>query len=286
MVDAFHAHLSLVRSVSTADAYRLWVRRLDAWLDETGRDLTVDPNVTRDFVATLLRNGNKVTTANVARVAVTTLMDWLRDHRGIAVAPQKPCELPKAAEPLTYVPSEDEVTAFLAVAMAWRMPYGALAALLPYCGLRISEMCALRVPDARYVGKRYMLTVRAPKNKQDREVPMTGDGNVILSEYLADERPGLPGDDTEWLFPAKGEQPVQRKEAERQLRLMRDKAKVPNLTHHSLRRFWATKMIDMGVEGATVAKMLGHKSLAVLGKYYRPSAAHLDRALTRANPEL
>lgn len=286
MVEAFHAHVALVRSRSTADAYRLWVRRFDKWLDETERDAQTDPNLIRDFVAGLLRNGNKVTTANVARVAVTTLLDWLRDHQGIAIAAQRPAEMPKASEPLTYVPTEADVAAFLAVAVKWRMPFGAIGALLPYCGLRISEMCAMRLSDAKWTGTRHLLTVRAPKNKQDREVPVVGDGNTILAEYLSDERPGLPGDDTDWLFPTKGEQPVQRKEAERQLRLMRDKASLPLLTHHSLRRFWATMMIGSGVEGATVAKMLGHKSMAVLGKYYRPSAAQLDRALNRANPDL
>lgn len=164
--------------------------------------------------------------------------------------------------------------------------------LLLETGLRVAELCALdhadrtdRVGDDGLVTA--WLTVRHGKGNKSRDVPITDDTNVLLSEYVL-ARPAAADVDAEvaLLLTYRGRRLAPR---DVQNLVKRACAVLPaavrrDATPHALRHTMATLSIASGAADlATVQKLLGHASLATTGLYLDEIRDELVRAVAH-NP--
>ena len=150
------------------------------------------------------------------------------------------------------------------------------------CGLRISELCGLRVEDIDF--NELIVRVRG-KGKKERLVPVG--------------EPALRAIQTYWaalLEPPVGAQPVFRADTRRAaplspLQLSRRLKTYliiagldPALTPHKLRHSYATHLLDAGADLRSVQELLGHAHLITTQVYTHVTTERLKRAYDAAHP--
>ena len=138
-------------------------------------------------------------------------------------------------------------------------------------GLRVSEVCALKLTDIESASERMCLKVRQGKGAQDRYTLLSPRLLAMLRRYWCDQRPHT------WLFPNRsGSAPIEVKTAQRIYCAARDAAGIaPEGGIHSLRHAFATHLIETGVDLPTVQRLLGHGHLSTTMRYVHLARSHL-----------
>jgi integrase/recombinase XerC len=150
------------------------------------------------------------------------------------------------------------------------------------CGLRISELCGLRVEDINF-GEQ-IVRVRG-KGKKERLVPIGQPALKAIEDYWA-----------QLLEPPAGPQPVFRADTHKAaplspLQLSRRLKTYlviagldPHLTPHKLRHSYATHLLDAGADLRSVQELLGHAHLATTQVYTHVTTERLKKAYDAAHP--
>ncbi len=149
-------------------------------------------------------------------------------------------------------------------------------------GLRVSELCGLRVADID--ADEQLLRVRG-KGRKERLVPISETALRAISGYWST----LPD-------PPSGESPVFLSETKRRtalspLMLARRLKKYlmsagldVRLTPHKLRHSYATHLLDAGADLRSVQELLGHAHLVTTQVYTHVTTERLKRAYDQAHP--
>ncbi len=150
------------------------------------------------------------------------------------------------------------------------------------CGLRVSELCGLRVEDVDF---NEQLVRVLGKGKKERLVPIGQPALVAIQKY--------------WealLEPPMGAQPVFRADTHRaaplnRLQLARRLKNYlavagldPALTPHKLRHSYATHILDAGADLRSVQELLGHAHLITTQVYTHVTTERLKKAYDAAHP--
>lgn len=150
------------------------------------------------------------------------------------------------------------------------------------CGLRISELCGLRIEDLNQA--ELLLRVRG-KGKKERVAPIGPTALGAIQKYwqtLA-RVPELK-DPVFWSACDRAD-PVQPRIL--QLRLKRYLIRAgldPGLTPHKLRHSFATHLLDHGADLRSVQELLGHAHLVTTEVYTHVSIERLKKAYDDAHP--
>jgi site-specific recombinase XerD len=139
-------------------------------------------------------------------------------------------------------------------------------------GLRLSELCRLRVADIDSHADRMCLRVEQGKGGKDRYVPLAPEVLHRLRQWWRSARP------REYLFSGRGDgtHPVARGSAQRWYYQARAAAGIHKGGGiHTLRHCYATHMLEAGVDLHTLSQWLGHRHVSTTGVYLhlaRPDA--------------
>jgi site-specific recombinase XerD len=150
------------------------------------------------------------------------------------------------------------------------------------CGLRISELCGLRVADLDL--SEGLVRVRG-KGKKERLVPISKTAIGALERYwtLLKNRPS--GEMPVFLSETKRRSPLSPLMLARRLKKYLMLAGLdPSLTPHKLRHSYATHLLDAGADLRSVQELLGHAHLATTQVYTHVSTERLKKAYDRAHP--
>lgn len=136
-----------------------------------------------------------------------------------------------------------------------------MIALAYACGLRVSEVVALKVRNID--GKRNLLFIESGKGKKDRVVSLSPSIIVLLREYYRQYRP------THYLF--EGQAPDSHLSV-RSIQLVLSKAKkktgiTQSGNMHLLRHSFATHLLDKGIDVVFIQKLLGHSDIKTTLRY-------------------
>lgn len=169
---------------------------------------------------------------------------------------------PKVRSRLPVVLDPAEVKEFL---LAVDVPLYRTLALTTYTtGMRISEVCSLRIDDLD--GQRGVIRVRG-KGGRDRYVPLRGKLLDALRRYYARERPRGP-----WLFPGRGDRHVSPDQVRRAMtKAVRKTSIRKKVTPHVLRHSFATHILEAGEDLRVIQALLGHASIRTTVRYTRVS---------------
>ena len=146
-------------------------------------------------------------------------------------------------------------------------------------GLRVSEVCALRVSDIDSAPDRMCIRVVAGKGGKDRYTLLSPSLLEALRLYWRLCKPRA------WLFPrvTDATQPFDPCSAQRAYYRAREQAGITKTGGiHGLRHAFATHLLEAGVDLATLAKLLGHGHLSTTQRYLhlaRPGALAQDSPL-------
>jgi site-specific recombinase XerD len=146
-------------------------------------------------------------------------------------------------------------------AASGRLKYRALFMVVYGCGLRVSEVVALRAADIE--SQRMVLRVCQGKGRKDRYVMLSQKLLAILRDYYKAARP------TATLFFGKDkERPLRRRTVLLMCqRIARGAGLNKRITVHTLRHSFATHLLEAGVDLRTIQALLGHRSLRTTALY-------------------
>jgi integrase len=189
----------------------------------------------------------------------------------------RPADL--APVPRSAVPSDSEVSRFLAAMTQLGTRFELMTKLSAATGLRWGELMGLRISDVDFeagvlhvvraaVEHKGHLSFKTPKTDAGvRDVPIPTRGEFACSDelraFVAGRKAG------ELVFAGRTGQPMRRTNFSRKFRQAADAAAFPErFTWHSLRHYAATRMLRLGVSLADVSATLGHANVAITQRLY------------------
>jgi site-specific recombinase XerD len=149
-------------------------------------------------------------------------------------------------------------------------------------GLRISELCGLRLDDLDEAER--VLRIRG-KGKKERISPIGEHALRAIEDYWS-ILPRMP-DRTEPVFWSSGALPcpVQPRVVQRRMKQYLARAGLdPAITPHKLRHSYATHLLDRGADLRTVQELLGHAHLVTTQVYTHLTLDRLKKAYDVAHP--
>jgi len=266
-LEEFRMHLELEgKSPHTIKMYSYYVER---FLME---GYSPDSRSALRFLAKLRKGGysNKSLHLVVQALKAYFRFEGLDEEAERLKSPKVPKSLPKSLR-------QEEVKRLLNVVPPTRRRDRLIVLLLYTSGLRVSELCNLKIKDLDF--NRSLLIVRGGKGAKDRVVPIPQGVMEQIKAYL-DGR----DDDSEYLFVEdrrKEKGKISPKTVWYLIKKYGERAGF-KVTPHMLRHSFATHMLENGVDIRAIQEFLGHSSLSTTQIYTRVTVEHLRKAQEKA----
>lgn len=283
LLELFQDYLALEagHSRNTVDSYLRDLRRFVAFAGARGArgPGSVTRKLLREFVYALKDLGLSAATIRRQVSAIRTYYAFLLAEGRAETDPSDRLEVPRRGRRLPDTLSVAEVEALLGAPqadepLAWRDR--ALLELAYGAGLRVSELCGLKVTDLLLAEG---LVRVLGKGSKERLVPIGRKVIGAVSVYLHQVRPELDrgkGKDRV-LLNGRGE-PLSRVGAWGVVKRRAKQAGIKKrVTTHTLRHSFATHLLEGGADLRAVQEMLGHADLSTTQIY-----THVDREYLRS----
>jgi len=268
----FEYYLKIERGLSpnTAQAYVSDVEAMLYTLDASPETLSTD-----DIEKYIAMRGRDLSKRSQARMlsALRTFFGWLiieGDLNG-----ESPCDgvdAPKIGRYLPSVLSVEEVAAIIDSVghRDWMdVRDRAMLEVLYGCGLRVSELCALRVSKV-FIKEEYISVLG--KGSKERLVPLGKMASDAFVRYMAVRPEVCAGCDGDIAFINRLHRPISRVGVFKIVRTCAQRAGVTKtISPHTFRHSFATHLIENGADLRVVQEMLGHKSILTTEIY-----THID----------
>lgn len=282
-IDEYFQYLAVERGLSR--------RTLDEYAGDFKRFLSYFPSKksTADLLSSdiydfaLMESEAEHAPSTVAR-RISTLHNfyYFLAREGYIDSPGDHVERPKQPERLPVVLTREEVEALLEQPDV-HTPSGsrdkAMLEVMYASGLRVSELCALKVRDVHFAAK--AVAVSKGKGAKSRVVPISDFALEWLQHYVNGARKDNVGKKSPYLFLNKEGQPISRQYFFLVVKKYAHQAGVSNpdaISPHTLRHCFATHLLEAGAEIRAVQEMLGHAHLSTTQIYTHVSSRRIYEA--------
>lgn len=276
------------KSEQTVKAYMTDLRSFSRWSqDITGESLdleSVTPMEIIDYRNAMLDWGKKPSTINRSLISISNFCQWAQQNDLI---PNNPAEGIRsvAEEPLAprALERKEQLALLRAVRKSANLRDLAIITMLLHTGMRVSELCNLRISDIRISTNSNMITVREGKGTKRRNIPLNSTVIRVLKDYLnsfdKNKKAAMVASPTpeqgRFLFYGQKRMPL----TDRGVRYITQKyayeAKIDNLSPHVFRHTCAKNLIDAGQPIDRVARILGHSNINTTSIYTMPTEKDL-----------
>jgi len=302
----FLAHLATDRgaAVYTQRNYRAALNEFVRWHREERGQPAVWDKLQRDdfrgYLRFLGRNNLGRAATQLRFSALRTFYKFLVRHGEVAASPVKSLALPKPARRLPKYLTRQQILDLLAAPVTLlgtqkrRKSAGrpiseevclrdvAVLETIYSCGLRVSELCGLRVEDIDW--SEQLVRVRG-KGKKERLVPIGEPALRAIQSYWRTLRQPPSGASFVFFSHTKKTAPLQPVQLSRRLKQYLMIAGLdPGLTPHKLRHSYATHLLDAGADLRSVQELLGHAHLITTQVYTHVTTERLKKAYDAAHP--
>ena len=304
-IQKFLAHLATDRgaSVYTQRNYNQALTEFERWHLGERKSPAVWEKLQRDdfrsFVRFLGRNNLSRAATQLRFSALRTFYKFLIRHGAAEASPIKNLSLPKPEKRLPKFLTKQQMEALLVAPFellkiqkekkAGR-PVSQIAALrdvavletIYSCGLRVSELCGLRVEDVDW--SEQIMRVRG-KGKKERLVPVGKPALMAIQDYWNTFKQPPGGASPIFFAETKKRAPLSPLQLSRRLKKYLSIAGLdPGLTPHKLRHSYATHLLDAGADLRSVQELLGHAHLITTQVYTHVTTERLKKAYDAAHP--
>ena len=277
------------------------VKRFEQMLDaECGLSPLTIEAYTRDVQAFLLFCGSSL----VIPIKVSEYFQNLDRHnstlRRISTSLRRFFEFVKHPELTNAVPSVKRLVASpkplteiecesLRSAMTRRDPTVASTALrteaifetLYGCGLRVSELCDLRLPALSLSVNRMRVM---GKGRRERMVPIPQQTRTAIEDYLTNWRPIWCRANVNNVFVSLNGTPMSRTDISRMIGQRAWQSRISHASAHTLRHSHATHRMDHNDELANIQADMGHSNLSITQQYLAVSSVRMRQVMERCHP--
>lgn len=279
------------KSEHTIKAYMADLRLFSDWFHRTTGESVTPENITPmdviDYRNAMLREHKKPATINRTLISISSFCQWAQDCNLI---PNNPVEGVRnvVEEPLgpRALERKEQLALLRAVRRTGKIRDLAIITMLLHTGIRVSELCNLRVSDIAISDNSNMLTVREGKGTKRRNIPLNPTVLSVLKDYIKTigSRKGIVVDsagsnNTEFLFYGQKRMPLTDRGVRYLIKKYSYLAKIPNVSPHVFRHTCAKNLIDAGNPIDRVAKILGHSSVNTTSIYTMPTEQDLHMTM-------
>lgn len=291
-IDDFLTSLQLERGLAqnTCEAYASDLRFFASFLK--ARKILSANEITRDDIVAFLEcereDGLRVSTRARRTAAIRTFLKDLRARHLIRLNPADLLDSPHKDLVLPRTLSEAEVFKMLD-AVNGETPRDlrdrAMLEVLYGCGLRVSELCALKLDDLVAEGE--LLRIFG-KGSKERVVPIGGAAGRALTAYFASARNGFTrGNLAEThVFVTRLGRPFTRQGV---FKIIKERAAAveispERISPHVLRHCFASHMLSHGADIRAIQELLGHADVGTTQIYTHVDTARFGEIHRRFHP--
>jgi integrase/recombinase XerC len=302
--DDFLRHLAVDRNLSayTVRNYRHALKEFSDWHTHLHGSPPSWSELSRDDFRLYLRHlGRQEASRATIRLGFSALRAYGRfliTSGRLKALPLKGLALPRTERRLPKFVAEDQIPQLLAAPMVeWKRlqssgkgdnsgwEYFRDAAILETIyssGLRISEVCGLRVGDVDFPER--CLLIRG-KGRKERPAPVGKPALDAIQDYWTSASHPRNPESPVFLLACGVASPVRPLTIQRRLkRYLAIAGLDPELTPHKLRHSFATHLLNRGADLRVVQELLGHARIATTEIYTHVSTERLKRIYDGAHP--
>lgn len=276
------------RSELTVSSYAEDLKAFEAYFKNLDMLLsweTVDADVIRGWMESMMDKGNRATSVNRRLSALRSFYRYALAHQKVARDPSRMIKGPKKAKPLPQFLKEEEMNRLLDV-VEWGDDFESVRArtmLMTFyeTGIRLSELTGL--DDMAIDWANHAVKVLGKRNKQ-RIIPLGEELEHTLLIYIRVRDEQVKAGNGALFVTRKGERmsgDQVRNEVKRCLSLVSTLSK---RSPHVLRHTFATAMLNHEAGLESVKKLLGHESLSTTEIYTHTTFEQLKRVYQEAHP--
>lgn len=281
-LERYRIYLRLEKGLSprTLEAYMSDVEKFAAYIAEEGGDLlTVELEQLRDYLATLVDVGIHPRTQARLLSSLRSFYGFLKIDGYIESNPTELLKSPKLPMHLPDVLTLDEIDRVIDAIDLSQLEgqrNRAMIEVLYSCGLRVSELCNLKISDL-YLDEEFIRVTG--KGDKQRLVPISPRAIAELNYYFND-RDHIkikPGYEDYVFISERRRKPLSRITVFHIVKELVEAAGIQkNVSPHTFRHSFATHLLEGGANLRIIQAMLGHESIATTEIY-----AHIDRTRLR-----
>ena len=276
------------RSELTVSSYAEDLKAFEAYFKNLDMLLsweTIDADVIRGWMESMMDKGNRATSVNRRLSALRSFYRYALAHQKVARDPSRMIKGPKKARPLPQFLKEEEMNRLLDV-VEWGDDFESVRArtmLMTFyeTGIRLSELTGL--DDMAIDWANHAVKVLGKRNKQ-RIIPLGEELEHTLLIYIRVRDEQVKAGNGALFVTRKGERmsgDQVRNEVKRCLSLVSTLSK---RSPHVLRHTFATAMLNHEAGLESVKKLLGHESLSTTEIYTHTTFEQLKRVYQEAHP--
>ena len=277
------------RSELTVRRYEQGLRDFEMYFKNRDSQLSwesVDSDVIRDWMESMMDKGDMASTANCCLSAVRSFFRFALSRGLVTRDPSYVVKGPKKQKPLPQFVREEDMNRLLDTPQMWEEGFVGLRArtiiiLFYETGIRLAELIGLDVEDVDLATRQ--LKVTGKRNKQ-RIVPFGEELETAIREYLKQrDRLSVRIDDA-LILSDKGKR-MTRSQVEKIVKQhLSLTTTLKKRSPHVLRHSFATAMLNNGAGLDSVRRLLGHESVATTQIYTHTTFEQLKRIYETAHP--
>lgn len=287
----YQNYLRLERGLSENSIinYTLDIHKLIGWLDDNAivvSPISITSQTLKDFLYQLAKTVNSSTQGRIIS-GLKGFFNYLifEDYR--QTNPMELIESPKLGRKLPEILSTIEINRLIA-AIDLSSPQGernrAIVETLYSCGLRVSELTALRISDLFF--DEGFIKVTGKGDKQ-RLVPIAKTTEKYISIYKSEIRVHQKIDpkSQDTLFLNRRGKGLTRAMIFTIIKDLAVKANIQKtISPHTFRHSFATHLLENGADLRAIQQMLGHESITTTEIYTHIDRKHLTEAINKFHP--
>jgi len=269
-------------SANTLQNYARDIRRLQVWATDKGKQIdALQRKDLREWIASMSREGLAPSSVARAVSAARIFFKFLMLDRHVQRDPTEDIHTPQKSSHLPKFLTEEEMERLLRAPDINRdvgVRDRAMLELMYAAGLRVSELCGLKVADVDLDGA---IVSCFGKGSKQRRIPIGKSAVHWLQRYIA-VRDRL-GSNNPVLFLNRG-RALTRQLAWSIIKTHAAKAEVPNISPHTLRHSFGTHLMQHGADSRSVQALLGHSDISTTEIYTHITDMHMRKAYDRFHP--
>ncbi|GAB1251981.1 site-specific tyrosine recombinase XerD [Porphyromonas miyakawae] len=289
LLEQYRQYLRLEQNLTenSVEAYLSDSAKLIDYVETEGLEWReIDYATLQQFLAQLYDIG--ITARSVARIisGVRSFFRFLLLEEYIESDPSELLEAPKIGVHLPEVLTVEEIDAIIKAAdvdTAEGPRNVAIIELLYSCGLRVSELCSLRLADI-FIDEEYLRVFG--KGRKERLVPMSQKAIRSIERYLSSPGRAEPKRGEEiYLFLSKRGVRISRITVFALVKDLAEKADIQkNISPHTFRHSFATHLLEGGAHLEAIRLMLGHADISTTSIYTHIDRSHLRDQILKYHP--
>lgn len=270
-------------STNTLQSYARDMAKLQAWAKHQRKPIErLERKDLREWIAGMSREGLAPSSIARAVSASRGFFRFLQLDNHIDKHPAEDLKTPQRHAPLPKFLSEEEMERLLLapdITTDLGVRDRALLETMYAAGLRVSELCGLRVVD---VALDAALLRCHGKGSKERMIPIGKSAVHWLQRYLA-IRKAFGNQGKAELFLHRG-RALTRQTAWLIIKHHAATAGVPDISPHTLRHSFGTHLMQHGADSRSVQALLGHADISTTEIYTHITDLHMRKAYDRFHP--